>query len=62
VWVVKSLCSVVSASRVDASGWMEGSVVVSAAGQIHSVTEEILTGEHPHEQSGWKEKERKCSI
>jgi len=29
--VVKSLSSVVSASRVGASGWMEGSVVVSAA-------------------------------
>jgi len=28
---VKSLSSVVSASKVDASGWMEGSVVVSAA-------------------------------
>ena len=29
-WAVRSLSSVVSASRVVASGWMEGSVVVSA--------------------------------
>jgi hypothetical protein len=43
VWEVKSHSSVVSASRVDASGWMEGSVVVSAAGQKHSVIKGILT-------------------
>ena len=32
-----------SASRVVASGWMEGGVVVSVAGQRHSVIEGILT-------------------
>ena len=61
--MVKSLSSVVSATRVDASG-LDGGEFGSQCilGQIHSVTEEILTGEHSHEQSGWKEKERKCSI
>jgi len=38
VWAVKSLHSMVSASRVAASVWMEGCVVVSAA-----VIEGILT-------------------
>ena len=38
VWAVKSLRSMVSANRVVASGWVEGSVVVSAA-----VIEGILT-------------------
>ena len=32
-----------SANRVDASDWMEGSVVVSVAGKRRSVTEGILT-------------------
>jgi len=53
----------VSASRVDASGW-EGGAGGSQCnfGERCSLTEEILTGEHSYEQSGWKEKERKCSI
>ena len=34
----------VSASRVVASGWMEGSVAVSAARGRHFVMEGILTG------------------
>ena len=40
--MVKSLSSMVSANRVLVSGWMEGSVVVSVAGQRRSVIEEIL--------------------
>jgi hypothetical protein len=43
VWEVKSHSSVVSASRVLASGWMEGSGIVSAAGQKHPVIKGILT-------------------
>jgi hypothetical protein len=31
MWEVKGLSSVVSANRIVASGWMEGSVVVSVA-------------------------------
>ena len=38
---MKSLISMVSANRVVASGWMEGSVVVSAAGQRWSMIEGI---------------------
>jgi hypothetical protein len=38
VWAVKSLCCMVSANRIVASGWMERSMVVSAA-----VIEGILT-------------------
>jgi len=50
----------VSAYRVVACGWMEGSVVVSVAGQRRSVTAGILacvihTGERSHERSGAKE-------
>jgi hypothetical protein len=37
----RSKVSVVSANRVVASGWMEGSVVVSVATEKHSVKEEI---------------------
>jgi len=33
----------VSANRVDASGWMEESAIVSTAGQRRSMTEGILT-------------------
>jgi hypothetical protein len=51
----------VSANRDVASGWMEASVVVSVAGQRHSVIEGILTcvidtGEPSHERSGRKER------
>jgi hypothetical protein len=51
-----------SASKVVASGWMVGSVVVSAAGEERSVIEGILTaviarrGEQTHERSGTKER------
>ena len=40
---MKSLSSMVSANRVVGSGWMEGNVVVSVAGQRHSVIKGILT-------------------
>jgi len=61
--VVKSLSSVVSASMVNASGWEGGECGSHCSfGEKCSVTEEILTGEHSHEQRWWKEKERKCSI
>jgi hypothetical protein len=40
---MKSLCSVVSASKVVASDWMEGSVAVSAFRKRCSVIERILT-------------------
>jgi hypothetical protein len=50
---MKSLSSVVSASRVVASGWDGGEWGSQCSlGQIHSVTEVILTGELSHEQSG----------
>jgi len=39
----ENLSSMVSASRVVASGWMEGSMVVSGARQRHSVIEGIRT-------------------
>jgi len=59
----ESLSSMVSASRVDASGW-EGEECGSQCnfGEIHAMTEEILTWEHSHEQIGRYEKERMCSI
>jgi hypothetical protein len=55
----KCLSSIVSANRVFASGWMEGSVVVSGAGQRHSVIEVIITSvtarhRKTHERSGRK--------
>jgi hypothetical protein len=40
---VKGLSSVLSASKVVASGWMGGSVVDSALGQRHSVITGILS-------------------
>ena len=51
----------VSASRVVASGCIEGSVVVSVAGQRRSLIEGIMTcvidtGEHSRERSEWKER------
>ena len=52
-----------SASMVNASGWEGGECGSHCSfGEKCSVTEEILTGEHSHEQRWWKEKERKCSI
>ena len=55
--MVKSLISVVSASRVVASGWDGGKCGSQCSlGHIHSVTEEILIGEHSNEQSGRKER------
>ena len=39
MWAVKSISSVVSVSRVVASGWTEGIVVVSADGQRRCVIE-----------------------
>ena len=41
MWAVKS--SMVPANRVVASGWMEGSVVISVAEQRYSMIEGILT-------------------
>jgi hypothetical protein len=41
---VKSLISLVSASRVVARGWMEGGEVGSVAGWRWSMVEGILTG------------------
>lgn len=59
----ESLSSKVSANRVDASGWVGGECGSQcSSGEIHSKTEEILTQEHSHEQSGRYEKERKCNI
>jgi len=50
----------VSANRVDARCW-EGEECDSQCsfGEIHSMTEEILTWEKSHEQIGRYEKERK---
>jgi len=39
----KCLSSKVSINRVVASGWIEGNVVFSVAGQRHSLIEGILT-------------------
>jgi hypothetical protein len=39
----KCLSSMMSTSRVAASGWMEGSVVVSVSGQRLSVIKAVLT-------------------
>lgn len=59
----ESLSSKVSANRVNASGWDGGECGSQcSSGEICSMTEEILTREHSHEQSGRYEKERKCSI
>jgi len=57
----ESLSSMVSANRVDARCW-EGEECDSQCsfGEIHSMTEEILTWEQSHEQIGRYEKERKC--
>ena len=59
MWTVKYLSIMVSANQVVTSGLMEGSGVVSAAGERRSVTEGILTDVIA--QSGRKErkKERK---
>jgi len=43
VWTVKTLSNMVSANRVVASGWMEGSVVVSTARKTRALIAGILT-------------------
>jgi len=59
----ESLSSMVSANRIDASGW-NGEECGSQCSfvEIHFMTEEILTWEQSHEQIGRYEKKRKCSI
>jgi hypothetical protein len=59
--MMKSLSSVMSAGRVDASVW-DGEECVSQCSLERDAPCERDTGEYSLEQSGRKEKERMCSI